>query len=235
LAFIHAHPEELPLKYAEADAEGRRRLEVFRSRVMADYPVKKWSNAQELGGHVSRGLTREIRLNPRPGWMRNSESSNIFQLLEQISILQKENGELRKRMGALEPIENIEGGSDIITMSGSATDRFRDHSIPWKIEISWDGIFKILGPGLMNEASENQMAVALAETGYARSGKKVRPNYAISTSEPSIQDVVIQLRAQGLIEKSLQPRPGTVSGVNYWTLTEFGDRQLMRLLARKKP
>ena len=86
LAFVHNNPENIPVGKSERDEEYRRKLELFRSSVMKDHPVRTWSSPTELGGLVSRSLLREIKISPRPGWVRNDSSSPIA-LLEQVNLL----------------------------------------------------------------------------------------------------------------------------------------------------
>lgn len=94
LAFVRAAPDQIPAGKTEKEDAGRARLEAFRRKVMAAHPVGQWTSAKELGGLVSRSLVREIKVNPRPGWIRNDGSSPI-DLLEQINQLNAENQALR--------------------------------------------------------------------------------------------------------------------------------------------
>ncbi|WP_261935755.1 DUF4062 domain-containing protein [Sphingomonas bisphenolicum] len=77
LAFVHGNPETIPAGKTEKVEANRLKLEAFRTAVMAEHPIRSWSSASELGGLVSRSLVREIKVNPRPGWIRNDGSSPI--------------------------------------------------------------------------------------------------------------------------------------------------------------
>lgn len=244
LGFVHGDPENIPVSKAEKDEGARVRLEAFRARVMAEHPIRKWTNAQELGGLVSRSISRAIKVNPRPGWIRNVGPSNL-ELLEQINLLTRENADLKEKI-KVEPdifvnAEELACGMDQTELSGSV--RLYEENQPyfsattseWKAIVSWDGIFRIIGPILMNEATEIDIKSALSDfVGLDENidfdHMKIRDQTLYSTS---LAKVIVQLRALGLVDKGVRKRAVSDRG-RYWRLTEKGERYLVGLLARKK-
>lgn len=90
LAFVHGDVDSLPSKRVDLDAELRAKLTEFRRTVMTGRTVREWTSAAELGALVSRSLVREMKVNPRVGWIRGS-SLDPSQLVA-------ENAELREAL-----------------------------------------------------------------------------------------------------------------------------------------
>ncbi len=244
LGFVHGEPENISVSKTEREENGRSRLETFRARVMAEHPIRKWTSPQELGGLVSRSISRAIKVNPRPGWIRNLGPSNL-ELMEQINVLTRDNAVLRERIktetGFMTDIDELESGLDELELFGSANvydvgrDSWNTKSIVWQATASWDDIFRDIGPILMNEASEveikNVLAGFIAWSNDIDRKLKVIRDYSLTPE--SFAAVIVQLRALGLVDKGVR-KPAVSDRGSYWALTEAGERYLVRLLARKK-
>ncbi|PBB85741.1 DUF4062 domain-containing protein [Mesorhizobium sp. WSM3876] len=240
LAFVHAKPDEIPVGKTEKDDVLRKKLEAFRSEVMNDYPVKRWSNATELGGFVSRSLIREIRVNPRPGWIRNDGSSPIA-LLEQVNRLTEENQQLRDQLSTQDAGEDdgtLASGSDEIALRGTRLiqdlDDYDLRTERWEVEVSWDDIFRDLGPALINETTETELRRLLARFHVYHEVKDGEEYHSADKIDiESWNEVLIQLRALGYIDLGVKKR-GVNDKASYWRLTPKGDRHLVGLMARRK-
>lgn len=221
LAFVHNDPGSIAGKNLDLNGALREKLDTFRELVTGNYPVKFWSTAAELGGQVSRSLIREIRINNRPGWVRNTDSS-LVELLEQLNALRIENQRLKESVPSLHIREldgDLESGSDEYLLKGSRDEYNKkrgklEHHRPWEAKASWDEIFADVGPAIINEASTSDIEGILSrfhgwadpEAGYEeRANSKVHPE--------TRNEVIIQLRALGLIEAGKRKR-----GVNDKTL-----------------
>ncbi|WJI42297.1 DUF4062 domain-containing protein [Mesorhizobium sp. C120A] len=243
LAFVHGKPEEIAAGKTEKDEAPRKKLESFRAEIMNDYPVRKWSSASELGGLVSRSLIREIKINPRPGWIRNDGSSPIA-LLEKINVLTEENIKLRgsiENSKEFEIDESLESGKDKTAVRGYRTIRNKTtydvEVLPWKIEASWDVLFQDIGPSLINESSEESLKSIISRfhswDKYDREKNEVIGSPAVNLE--AWNEILIQFRALGLIQPGIKKRAIT-DKESYWRITLKGDRHLVSLLAkRKKP
>ena len=64
IAFLHAAPNDLPVKKTEETDEGKKKLAEF-VKMIETKLCKKWKNADELGAVVSRSLTQLIKRVPR--------------------------------------------------------------------------------------------------------------------------------------------------------------------------
>jgi hypothetical protein len=237
LAFVHGAPEEIAVGKTEPDAGQRAKLEVFRTGVMQEHPVRTWSSATELGGLVSRSVVREIRLNPRPGWIRNDGASPIA-LLEQVNKLTQENSELRSsKSDVAEPDEDLASGDDPVRLSGAwrVWNTVEGEYDPgtWAVETTYDDIFRDLGPALINEATERRCHEIIdAFKGLAKLQTGVQGVSATMKTE-DINEVMIQFRALGLIQPGVKKR-GVNDRGSYWAITPRGDDHLVKLLAKRK-
>ena len=245
LAFVHAEPADIPFGKTEADEAGRKKLEAFRAKVMKDHPIKTWKGAADLGGNVSRSLTREIKISPRPGWIRNSGFSEV-ELLEQINALTKENISLREKIdtdhGDGVQIEDLESGDDPVQIGGTArfvprNDQFysRGELGGWQKLLTWDEIFKDIGPLLINEASDREIKHSLSGFGYVADDINLEEIELkeVELSMDYFGEIIVQLRALGLIDKGTKKR-AVSDRSGYWALTQRGERYLVKLLARRR-
>jgi hypothetical protein len=239
LAFVHANPEEIAVGKSEKDDKLREKLESFRAEVMNKFPVRTWTGAVELGGLVSRSLTREIKVNPRPGWIRNDGSSPIA-LLEQVNKLSEENRALREAATvADEEIDaTLEHGADEIEIHGTRhVTKLEDRSTwrqPWSTSVSWDDLFRDIGPVLINEATEPALQEILARFHVLDPvGEEFANPRSVGIDPESWNEILVQFRALGLLDQGIKRR-GVNDRSSYWRITSKGDRHLISLLARRK-
>lgn len=240
LAFVHSDPEQIPAGKVERDDNSRAKLESFRAEVMAEHPVRKWSSPSELGGIVSRSLVREIKINPRPGWIRNDGSSPIA-LLEQINKLTEENRLMREAVAVHTDDmidDTLQSGSDRVTIRGYRTiydnSNFKRVEENWIANTSWDDIFRDIGPALINETTEAEVKSLIARFhGF----DPVKKGFTLSGSAElfieSWSEILIQFRALGLMQPGIKKR-GVNDRASYWSITQKGDRHLVNLLAKRK-
>lgn len=240
LAFVHGQPETIPVGKAEKLEENRAKLETFRTEVMSQYPVRSWSSASELGGLVSRSVVREIKTSPRPGWIRNDGSSPIA-LLERINALTEENRTLRdsvisQRVEEADP--TLESGDDKVDIYGRRTVSevgvYLSYADTWVVKTTWNEVFRDVGPALINETTEDNIKDTLTRfhtLDTLPEGKKFKGNAAVASE--CFNEVLIQLRALGLIDQGIKKR-GVADKSSYWRITTLGDRLLVKLLARRK-
>ncbi|HEY1223688.1 MAG TPA: DUF4062 domain-containing protein [Brevundimonas sp.] len=239
LAFVHADPQAIPVAKSELDEAGRSRLDDFRAKVMADHPVRKWSNPQELGGLVSRSVVREIRINPRPGWIRNDGTSPIA-LLEQVNKLTEENRTLRDAAHLSESVvidPDLQSGADKMVIDGTWRVYSSEHLTTieevWETTTTWDIVFQDLGPILINEASENEIKDILSRFHLLTKNAEGNVGNYASVSPECWSETLIQYRALGYMEPGVKKR-GVNDRHKYWRITPRGDKHLVSLMAKKK-
>jgi len=240
LAFVHRDPDQIAAGKTERDAEGRKRLDAFRARVMEEHPVGHWSQSKELGGIVSRALVREIKINPRPGWIRNDGSSPVS-LLEQINELNKQNQELREKIVEISADSEVDsqfsGGVDEVVLFGRREvykNSWESTAKDWNVKTTWDEIFKDIGPALINEASSldiQRLLIRFNSLDPLQRGE-VRASH-VTIAVEAFNAIIVQFRALGLIDKGVKKR-GVNDTASYWSITQKGDRHLVNILARKR-
>jgi len=240
LAFVHSNPDEIPVGKSEKDSALQKKLTNFRLEVTSTHPVRFWSTASELGGVVSRSLNREIKINPRLGWIRNDGNSPIA-LLERVNKLSEENQRLQAiaaQSREEEIILDLEQGQDEVTLRGttviSPIAGGRSTREDWHAEASWDDIFKDIGPALINEASETVLKDLIARfAGWASYPTGYQSTGSSDIFPETWNEVVVQFRALGLIDKGTKKR-GVNDSNSYWRITPKGDNYLVNLMARKR-
>lgn len=238
LAFIHASPESIAVGKTDKDEQNRIKLESFRTEVMSEYPVRSWSSAFELGGLVSRSVVREIKVTPRPGWVRNDGSSPVV-LLERINDLTEENRNLHDELllkQNIEVDEGLESGDDEIELHGTRliNSESGTRTESWSALVSWDEMFRDIGPRLINETTETDLQNVLARFHSYDEFKDGETFRGLDRLNPeSWNEILIQFRALGLIEQGVKKR-GVNDSASYWRITQKGDRHLVNLLARRK-
>lgn len=236
LAFVHGDPDTIPVGKSEKDEGNRQKLESFRSEVMHTHPIRSWKTPAELGGLVSRSLVREIKITPRPRWIRNDGSSPIT-LLERINTLTEENKTLLGQLEAEKTIDDddsLESGEDKVVVYGRRKvrdDRWNYSDESWKVPVSWNDLFRDIGPALINETTEAKL-IGLIErfNSWQAAENEV---VSVSLSIESWSEILIQFRALGLMCQGTKKRGVNDKG-SYWGITTKGDRLLVKLLARRK-
>jgi hypothetical protein len=119
-----------------------------------------------------------------------------------------------------------------------------------KVETDWNGAFAAVGPSLLNEAHEDAMrdkldtwAVSLAfdraeneKDEWVREQRLRGVTGGFNRGNINSRDfetILLQLRALGLIAMSDRKRSVNDTGT-YWTLTPYGDDQLVGLRALRR-
>lgn len=239
LAFTHKDPTSIPVAKSEKASDLQAKLEAFRENVMREFPVRQWSSPLELGSIVSRSISREVKVNSRPGWIRNDGSSPIV-LLEQINALSEENRILREKLSVQDNSEtdsNLESGDDLVTIFGHRkitnpnTMKVQDDS--WETEVSWDDIFRDIGPSLINETTEDDLKDTIARFhsfDEIPNGFRLR-SYGLNLE--SWNEIIIQFRALGYMAPGTKKR-GVNDRGSYWAITPRGDKKLVSLLAKRR-
>ncbi len=126
--------------------------------------VKTYSNPDELASVVSRGLVRAMKTNPRPGWVRGDHAmtdavrAEIAELRAALAEADKQQSEAARSREASAIDESFEHGADTVDLSftvDSSSMGFSKHSA--ELNFTWDEIVEILGPHMLDEASDPQL------------------------------------------------------------------------------
>jgi hypothetical protein len=248
IAFLHKEPGKIQADKCESDKEGKEKLATFRA-IVEQKLCKHWTSPAELGSVVSRSLIQLIKTTPAIGWIRADELPDKNATLELLKLRQRvdelESELARARTTAPKGTEDLAQGEELHTLrySFNARNRLTYDSSSWTgtFQATWNQLFGVLAPLMINEASEYRLKQAVDQ--YIEDANRERLKKkkdiedcvlsAFSLNNEDFQTVKIQIRALGLIAKSEKSR--SVKDVaTYWTLTPYGDETMTRLRAIKK-
>jgi hypothetical protein len=248
IAFLHRDPGKIIAEKTESSEDGRAKLVAF--RVLAEKKLcKYWDDAQELGSVVSRSLVQLMKSTPAVGWVRANELADrdatleLLQLRRRVEELQQELS--RVRTAAPKGSEYLAQGDDAqlirFTVHATYSDPLqvfggtqRETSVE-KFKLTWNSIFSVLAPLMIDEANEATLTSALNSlitTENADRLQKKFPDHHLTLliDKEDFQTIKVQLRALGLIARSQKSR-SLKDVATYWTLTPYGDEAMTRLRA----
>jgi Domain of unknown function (DUF4062) len=236
LAFLHKDPGTIPAKRTEPTDEGRAALAAFREKIEQARHAKYWNSSGELAGTVTLGMASLMKIKPRVGWVRadlvpdESTSQEILKLRRKIEQLETEISETES--SSPPGSETLAQGDEMVTV------HFR-YEVPngWfdsTQAFSWNNVLSIMGPILIDQASDTELKDKLAEAINNRyRDRNSVPIYSAYPRDEDFQQIKVQLRALGLIrEVKHQGQNGkTHQG---WTLTHYGDRLMTQVAAIRR-
>jgi len=244
ISFIHSDPDTLPAKHSEKSEAGLQSLESFRSLVRTKL-CRMWNTPADLGSQVSRSLVKLIKSRPAIGWVRadqvpsQSASEEMLKLRRKIEELETK---LKStNMSEPENASHLAKGDDEFPLSydyyaRSGTGQMRK---TYKSSlISWDNLFGAIAPVMIDEATEGMIKESLDKVAFElHQEESINSSKSRDTSSTGFDawmddfhTIIIQLRALGLITKSLKGR-STKNTSTYWTLTPYGDNVMTRIRA----
>jgi hypothetical protein len=229
MGFLHRQPGDIPARNTERDLAIAAKLDAFRSKVQQRM-CKHWSNADELGGVVSRSYVQLLKTHPAEGWVKyrhaktTEDLEKINQMHQQIRILEQEIARLRET-GDRVP-DNLARGADVVRIEYfvlGEEDRPRDTGAA---DVTWNSIFLVVGQKCMDLPPEWQVQGSIDQWLSELAPGKV------AMTGPSFQKVKIQFYSLGLIRMEILMRHGATTLC--WVLTEAGRAALAELLAEKR-
>lgn len=228
IAFIHGEPGKIPNEKTEKEPTGKAKLEKFLEKAKRKV-AKFWTNPDDLAGKVALSIASLKQTHRAEGWVQAKYASNPQETLRLRARIEELERELHAaRTEPPHGAERLSQGGEMVTLDFSA--RVLGNEEWYSHEVSWDSIFSLIGPLMFHECSEQKMQQTLAEwlvLGYGLPSEQV---YDKALDRESLNQIIVQLRALGLIVKSDRKR--TASDRNtYWMLTPFGDNYLTQLLA----
>lgn len=238
ISFLHKSPDKIPSGKSEQDPVKKEKLEQFK-KLAKKKLIKYWDNPENLGSVVSRSMVRLIKDYPAEGWVKSG--SNIdAESTKEIAYLQRENRRLKEKLEqvnaqAPDGSEKLSQGDDVVDIEFyvTTTNDYRKHYA--KRQLSWDHIFKLLSPRMINGCSEDELQDTLS--GYFEAEVEIKfQNNNIGIAElkvlpKSFQTVIVQLRALGLIQIGESQK---YNKSTEWRLTKYGDRMMTQLIAIQK-
>lgn len=251
MGFLHGAPGEIQANKTEIEEAARKSLNDFRDKV-SDRIVRFWTSPQELGGQVAKSLIKIRRSHPAEGWVRASQAATPELMHEfqeaQLRIRELE-AELRERATSLSPTVALASGDEPYEIrtrlrywSSRAVEDGTDRRGASRIKrmdnpatVTWNELFGAIGPSMMIEATTETIDSALrslAIENYADLPNDYGRQEEFFVFDDSVDEVLLQLKALGLIEESKRRHPPSDLS-HYWSLTPEGEAQLIRLRAAR--
>ena len=248
IGFLHENPGQISSDKTEREAILIQRLNDFKVLVQKKL-CKYYTSPSNLGGLVSRSLIRLIKDKPRPGWVKatllpsEDTTKELLQLRKQIETLKDELNNLNTN--APTGTETLSQGDDNFNIKYSSASDWGEYGKDdlgfGEIVSSWNEIFSIISPLMIDEESETRLAGVInkflkrkiKEIEIIGEPKKRLITFDKAVSKDCFLIIIVQLNALGLIKKSVKKRSLTDSGT-YWTLTPYGENLMIKLIAIKK-
>lgn len=250
---LHAKPDNLPREKTETDEASWKKLETFRKKVEKRHTCVYWLSADELKARLIVGLTATTKRHPGVGWVRADQVpsgatlSDLLALRQRVEELESELES--ERTTPPSGTEDLLQGDDTFKLKFHFVARRELKTYPFHddtgyeatIEPSWNEIFAGVAPKMINEASDGDLrsafrahftALAIADFGEDKDlkGRELRD---FRFKNEDLDTCIVQLRALGLITDS-QKKRSLRDTATYWTLTPFGDRQMVILRALRR-
>lgn len=252
IPLLHENPKSLPRDKTEAKEEAWNKLNEFRSKIEKQHTCVYWKNAEDLKAKVIIGVTSSMKRHPAVGWVRANQPPST-ETLNELLTLRKKITELEEkadseRTSPPQGIEIFQQGEDTFNMVCGFYARvkpksgvYEDYPYTGYINPTWNEIFATVAPSMILETTDSELRqnfIAFFE-GIARKTFKDDDEFKKVTlrgftfKNEDLDTCIVQLRALGLIKESLRQR-SVKNTETYWTLTPYGDYQMVQLRALKK-
>jgi hypothetical protein len=209
----------------------------FRDKVLS-----KISKSVDDCKDVKLGVLESIRLLEKKtslqGWVRSDEFPDMAPLIDQLSILTKENAQLKKTLTEM-PVSTLNDGKiqladldDKISVSIEYKTDFRESSKQnQRITLTWSELFGLIAPKLLSGQADSTVKGYLPEQLLENNGTAYD---SCKIKEQDFQSIKTHLMALNLVDVEYS---NTVQGgaALFWNLTPIGKRTMLELRAAKKP
>lgn len=241
MGFVPAEPDAIPVGKTDKDDKAAAKLAEFRNKVQLKM-TRDWSNAEDLGSKVTRGLMHLIKNNPRPGWVRGDQAmtpetrAEIAEMNAKIAQFEKKEVESSVTISAQIDDSFAHGQEEVKLSLKHKGYSYGPKEEDGDLTYTWDEIMEVLGPFMIDEAPEptlratfnNHMLSEIQSdpenwtTGWSSEAAEV--------SDKAWGAIIVQLRALRLITTGTKKRTASDKSV-YWKLTQAGDDYLVVLRA----
>lgn len=247
IAFIHKDPGSLRSDKTEQSETGKEKLLAF--RVLAQKKLtKSWTNPSDLGSVISRSMIKLIKQFPAVGWVKadcildEMSAKEILKLKKENELLKMKMVE--NKMSAPDGTEILAQAEDVIelTITYRAMGKEGNKRGKIRVQCTWNDLFTSISPYLIDECDEKKLKEVLVK--YAsniskhdirevKENKEYTKIWDLNILDTEFQRIKVQFKALGLIVQSVKNRSVKDTG-NYWTLTDYGDYVMTKLIAIKK-
>ncbi|TGN63023.1 DUF4062 domain-containing protein [Nocardioides eburneiflavus] len=249
MGFLHGEPGKIIADKTDLDGEMRKKLDAFRAKVETRM-VKYWTTPDDLAGKVALALMQTRKSHPAAGWVRG-ENAMTSEVVIELAELRAKVAELTAELSAEKSVHQALALDDLaegdeeyaIALSfeywptGSAQIYGSERAARGSFEATWDRIFAYLAPSMMDEANEHGLHNRLSSLGREivqewydeqPEGHEWGVLRSAKADINSLEDVLVQLKALGLIDVS-DKKHGVADKATYWRLTAKGTSHMMKL------
>lgn len=231
IALLHKNPENIVASKVEMNPEAREKLENFRQKASTNRLVRFWESPKELPGLVALNLPKTIKAYPAVGWVRASEASDNTNLLKQLNELRQENSRLNKTVQELRKnkseILDLAQGDDefLIFLRCEVVDKGQVEKKSWQQEVTWNNLFKCIGPKILTRQNESVIFNALSDYTALRKYENFRSAQIDFTD---FEKIKVQLLSLGYIDST------GIGATSYWEITPKGKNYLFKIMSIKR-
>ncbi len=228
IALIHGSPEKLIAEKIEMSPDARQKLDGFRARAQTGRLVKFWNDPKEISGLVATSLPKTIKMYPAVGWIRGNEATDNTDLLKQLNELRREKSNLEKQVQELQKNKSemldLAQGEDEVVISVKC-DIVEKGEISWEQEVTWNNLFKCIGPKILDDENENIIYDTLSK--YIASRKYDNFDYA-QIDFTDFEKIKVQFLSLKYIYST------GIGSTNYWEITPEGKKYLLEMMSIKR-
>lgn len=238
MAFVHGDQDAIVTGKAELNAPKREALQRFRDKLMSTRFCRQWTSAAQLGALVSRAFAQIKNTHPAIGWIHASEAvapSVLVELGQAKEELLQLKAQLKSaRLAAPVESEVLKRGDDTTVMRFALTDTDDDERIDSRVTVTWDQVFKMVGPVMLEPLREELLKSRFVSEllRYAAVRRGITQWKEGATWDEDFQRAKIQMSALGLIERA--PRPSGDNQHTFWKVSPYGESYLMSLIAERR-
>lgn len=201
LAFVKKDIKTISADKTESKPENREKLEKFREKVLSNRMAKFWDTKDDLKYNLHSSLSREMKMNPRVGWIRGNTSADS-ELYDKIEQLRDERDRFKKMYQELKKDNTKESDKRDDEFWRKLASEFQLDFINEEGEtVSYPAsiiaIFKIGGIILLREIYVSTFE-KMIETMYKKNGELRIQTYSLS-------NLILRMLALGLIEYNTEP------------------------------
>jgi Domain of unknown function (DUF4062) len=261
MAFLHGQPDDIPSGKSEKTEAAQGKLKLFREKVQGSKHCKYWTTADELAGQVALSFAYFTKTYPAIGWVRADQQDSPETLKELNMLRKRTfelEDELQKAQRK-PPVgtEGLASGDDEIRLLTSVRCQITKlvGVNPWQTPtvfatMTWDDLLGAIGAKLFDECAEQALHEYLSnfiktyfvsgiqkdirdwlkKSGHPPTKQTRIKVHNVTVDDDSFGTVIVQLMALGHITKSTRQR-SVKDKHTYWTLTPYGESQVIRLRA----
>lgn len=235
LAFLHKHPEKLPVESAEVTQETRDKLDSFRNKVSKGRLVEFWENKDQLSSQIIMGILSAKKIHPAIGWVKANQVPSS-EILSEINELRKENESLRHELAKTSLVKADNAILHLADLDQLIKIEVETNSYDklTSIEVSWSEILRALTPLLFSSLSDYQVMRSILKLYLEKNNDKETSQMLneLKVNDSDFNLIKVQFLAFDFVDIYMTSDAG--NEYIEWHFTDKGKTTLLNLVAQKK-